>query len=416
MSNSSNRLNSLTAEQRQLLELRLRKELERSSTLPSSSPVPGRVTWDKKQSRDMQFSLFFFSSDGSRADNQKYRLLFECAKFADSHGFSAVWTPERHFQGFGGLYPNPSVLSAALAMATERIGIRAGSVTLPLHNPIRVAEEWSVVDNLSNGRVGISFASGWHAGDFILSPELFTDRKAAMFRYVQTIQKLWAGEPLSFPGVNGAEVELEIFPKPLQASIPIWITSAGNPETWMKAGEVGAHVLTGMQSETFESLEKKIDCYRQSLADNGYDPNQGQVTVMLYAFVGHDLETVRETVRPVLTNYLRTFIKENSKTSSNGKSPSVTLSESDNDVRAQRAFEYCFDKSSLLGTIEKCSGMVDNLQRIGVNEIACLVDFGLDTDVVLQGLTTLNELRQHTAEKISLAKAQRRKENPLETR
>ena len=76
----------------------------------------------------MQFSLFFFSADGSTGTVDKYRLLIESAQFADQHGFSAIWTPERHFQDFGGLYPNPSVLGAALSMITKRIHIRAGSV------------------------------------------------------------------------------------------------------------------------------------------------------------------------------------------------------------------------------------------------------------------------------------------------
>ena len=86
---------------------------------------------------------------GTIGRRDRYRLLLEGARFADRHGFAAVWTPERHFHAFGGLYPNPAVTGAALAAITERIGIRAGSVVLPLHNPIRVAEEWSVVDNLS---------------------------------------------------------------------------------------------------------------------------------------------------------------------------------------------------------------------------------------------------------------------------
>ena len=87
----------------------------------------------------MDFSLFYFAADAAeREAGNRYRLLLEGAKFADQHGFSAVWTPERHFHAFGGLYPNPAVTSAAVAMVTERIGIRAGSVVLPLHNPIRV--------------------------------------------------------------------------------------------------------------------------------------------------------------------------------------------------------------------------------------------------------------------------------------
>src|SRR4029453_9228783 len=114
-----------------------------------------------------------YFADDAEADKDKYRLLLDGARFADAHGFAAVWTPERHFHAFGGLYPNPSVTRAALAAVTERIEIRAGSVVLPLHHPLRVAEEWAVVDNLSNGRVGLAFASGWHADDFVLRPESY---------------------------------------------------------------------------------------------------------------------------------------------------------------------------------------------------------------------------------------------------
>ena len=112
----------------------------------------------------------------------KYRLLLEGARFADQNGFAAVWTPERHFHPFGGLYPNPARDGRRRGRSHHqaRGQIRAGSVVLPLHNPIRVAEEWSVVDNLSQGRVGLSFASGWHANDFALMPDNYRERKDVM--------------------------------------------------------------------------------------------------------------------------------------------------------------------------------------------------------------------------------------------
>ena len=119
----------------------------------------------------IDFSLFYFSSDESTGGAERYRLLTRGRAVRRRHGFAAVWTPERHFHAFGGLYPNPAVTSAAIAAITHRVEIRAGSVVLPLHHPVRVAEEWSVVDNLSNGRVGISFASGWQPNDFVLAPE-----------------------------------------------------------------------------------------------------------------------------------------------------------------------------------------------------------------------------------------------------
>jgi hypothetical protein len=127
-----------------------------------------------------EFSLFYFGNDNQVEPQQRYELLFEGARFADREGFSAVWTPERHFHAFGGMYPNPAMTSAALAAITTRVQIRAGSCVLPLHHPIRAAEDWAVVDNISQGRVGVSFAAGWQPNDFVMAPEAFASRKQEM--------------------------------------------------------------------------------------------------------------------------------------------------------------------------------------------------------------------------------------------
>src|SRR5437879_4940088 len=163
-------------------------------------------------SRKIHFSLLYFAGDEGSDPASKYSILLNGAKFADRNGFEAVWTPERHFHAFGGLYPNPSVASAALAVITEQVKIRAGSVVLPLHNPIRVAEEWALVDNLSRGRVAISFASGWQANDFVLAPENYSDRKTLMFREIETVRKLWTGETVMRRNGEGREVPVRNLP------------------------------------------------------------------------------------------------------------------------------------------------------------------------------------------------------------
>ncbi|HEY0098013.1 MAG TPA: MupA/Atu3671 family FMN-dependent luciferase-like monooxygenase, partial [Pyrinomonadaceae bacterium] len=198
----------------------------------------------RRTNREIAFSLFYFASDDDQTSADKYRLLLEGAKFADRNGFAAVWTPERHFHAFGGLYPNPSVTSAAIATITEQIQIRAGSVVIPLHSPIRVAEEWSVVDNLSNGRVGVSFASGWHSDDFVFAPHEYAQRKEAMLRGIEIVRKLWRGEAVTYQGGAGNDVEVKISPRPIQRELPFWITAAGSPETFQTAGESGANLLT----------------------------------------------------------------------------------------------------------------------------------------------------------------------------
>ena len=103
MSNLSDRIRNLTPEKRELLHRRVR---EQQSPEPERSlPTQSASTEVAYPHKEVAFSLFFFSADGTTNKGNRYELLMECARFADRNGFSAVWTPERHFQAFGGLYP-----------------------------------------------------------------------------------------------------------------------------------------------------------------------------------------------------------------------------------------------------------------------------------------------------------------------
>ncbi|HEU5074221.1 MAG TPA: MupA/Atu3671 family FMN-dependent luciferase-like monooxygenase, partial [Polyangiaceae bacterium] len=257
--------------------------------------------------RRLDFSAFYFSSDDSGGGPEHYRLLFEGARFADQHGFVAVWTPERHFHAFGGLYPNPSVISAALAVQTQRVALRAGSCVSPLHSPIRIAEEWSLVDNLSNGRVGISFASGWQPNDFAIRPDAFRDRKEQMFADIDVVRRLWRGERVQFKGGTGKDVGVSTLPRPVQKELPVWVTAAGNPETFEAAGRVGANLLTHLLGQTFEEVAEKVRVYRAAWEKAGH-AGRGVVTIMLHTFVGSDADEVKETVRGPMKEYLRSAV------------------------------------------------------------------------------------------------------------
>jgi natural product biosynthesis luciferase-like monooxygenase protein len=361
------------------------------------------------RAKKMDFSLFYFASDAGQDAGNRYRLLLEGARFADQHGFEAVWTPERHFHAFGGLYPNPSVTSAAVAAVTERISIRAGSVVLPLQNPIRVAEEWSVVDNLSRGRVAVSFASGWQVNDFVLAPHNYSGRKEVMLREIETVRKLWRGETLAIPGVDGKEVPVKILPRPVQPELPIWLTATGNPETYRMAGESGANLLTHLVGQKIEELAQKILIYRQARRERGH-AGEGRITLMLHTFVGDDLQAVRETVRKPFSDYLRSsvdllknspwgFAPARLSPDSQGRKLSTgpaNLTEDELSALLEHAFEGYFESGSLFGTPDVCLRMVEKIRAIGVDEIACLIDFGVDSQKVLDSLGLLDEVRRRS--------------------
>jgi natural product biosynthesis luciferase-like monooxygenase protein len=343
----------------------------------------------------MDFSLFFFADGGVPGDDG-YRLLLESARFADANGFTAVWTPERHFHSFGGLYPNPAVTGAAVAAVTERVGIRAGSVVAPLHHPVRVAEEWSVVDNLSGGRVGVSFASGWHAGDFVLRPENYADRKRVMVEAVQTVRRLWRGEPVEFPDGAGENRSVRIYPAPVQAELPVWITSAGSPDTFRTAGTLGAGLLTHLLGQDHDRLTRNIAAYREE-----QESGPGHVVLMLHTLIGTDAAAVRALVREPFSNYLRSSADLIVKAASGLLPAGVDLDrlpERDKEFLIAHAFERYVETSGLFGTVADGVEMVGRLQAAGVDEIACLIDFGVPRDQVLASLQHLAQLRRLTSQ------------------
>lgn len=339
----------------------------------------------------MDFSLFFFSADVSAEPEDRYRLVTESARFADRNGFHAVWTPERHFHAFGGLYPNPPVLSAALAMVTERVELRAGSVVAPLHDVVRIAENWSVVDNLSHGRAGVSLASGWHMNDFVFAPESYERRREITFDAVSKLRALWRGESVVRRGVDGEEVEVELFPPPVRDRLPLWITSATSRTTFERAGELGTNVLTGLTGHRVDELEGKISAYRDALARSGRDPDSGDVAVMLHTYLGDDVETVRARVREPMLDYLRTNLglhKEQGRRRGMAGGDEVITHE-DEATLLDFAFQRYFEGSALFGTPESCRRMVSRLRAAGVDEVACLLDFGLTHRQVMDGLEKL---------------------------
>ncbi|MEU6236007.1 MupA/Atu3671 family FMN-dependent luciferase-like monooxygenase [Kitasatospora sp. NPDC047058] len=341
----------------------------------------------------MHFSLFYFA-DGQGRGREQYRLLLEGARFADTHGFNAVWTPERHFHEFGGQYPNPAVTGAALAAVTERVGIRAGSVVGPLHHPVRVAEEWSVVDNLSEGRVGLSFASGWHANDFVLRPENYAGRKEVLTETIETVRKLWRQEEVTLPNGDGNPVAVRSYPAPVQSELPVWLTSAGSPDTFRQAGEQGLGLLTHLLGQELEDLAKKIAAYRAALPA-GAGGAAGQVALMLHTFLGTDRDAVREIVRRPFSAYIRSSIGLIMKAAGDilpGVDPEE-LDDDDLDFLVERSFDRYFDTGGLFGTVEDGLATLERLDALGIDEVACLIDFGVDPDQVLAGLEHLNTLK-----------------------
>lgn len=348
--------------------------------------------------KSIDFSVMFFGAD--HKEEHKYDLLLDTAKFVDQHDFTAIWTPERHFGEFGGAFPSPSVLSAALAVLTKNISIRSGSVVLPLQDPIRVAEEWSIVDNLSNGRVGLSIASGWHPNDFVFANSDYNNRHKEMRERITELKKLWKGDSIVRKNGVDKDFTVKVRPTPIQQELPIWVTAAGNPETFKYAGEIGANVLTHILGQSMEQLEENIKTYHQALKDNGFSIEDKKVTLMIHTYIDSSEQTALNISEKPFKSYLKSSIKLMEPLA---KEMGLDLNTQTDEI-IDLAYKKFSKNNTLIGSPESCQKMLFDIQNIGVTEVACLVDFGVENEKVLAGLERITQAKALYQAQVELAK------------
>ena len=192
----------------------------------------------------------------------------------------------------------------------------------------------------------------------------------------------------------GTEVDISIVPRPIQSELPVWLTAGGDPATFRAAGEAGANLLTHLLGQSPEELKTKIEVYRTAFSKRDPNGGRGHVSLMLHTFVGETDEQVEQLVRTPFCNYLKSSIDLMRQVARGlgEEFRNQTLDQQDLAALIDHAFHRYFRTSGLFGSPETCLRMVRQLQQIGVDEIACLVDFGVEAEAVMASWKNLREL------------------------
>jgi alkanesulfonate monooxygenase SsuD/methylene tetrahydromethanopterin reductase-like flavin-dependent oxidoreductase (luciferase family) len=177
--------------------------------------------------------------------------------------------------------------------------------------------------------------------------------------------------------------------------LPVWLASHSDA-TFIKAGEIGANVLTVLWDTKVEALTRRIGLYRKTRAQHGLDPASGKVTLMLHSYVGDTPAMVREQVTPAYADYL--FVNLGLQDEHvRGVDEAGQRSDPDTRFIIDRATEELFRSRGLVGTPETCLEKLAGLQAIGVDEVACLIDFGIPIDATVRSLEKLADLQRNYA-------------------
>jgi hypothetical protein len=182
----------------------------------------------------------------------------------------------------------------------------------------------------------------------------------------------------------------------------VWLTSAGSASTFERAGNLGVNVLTHLLGQSVEQLAENIARYRAAWREAGH-AGDGRVTLMLHTYLDRDAATAREVAREPMKSYLGTAVGLLRDVASafptfagRGKNTDdlfKSLSADEMDQLLEVAADRYLDTSGLFGTPEDAVAIVEAVAEAGVDEVACLIDFGVSTDQVLSSLDLLLETK-----------------------
>ena len=251
----------------------------------------------------MKFSLSLpLLKDLSAPD--PFRETFALAALAEEHGFDTVTIGHHHFMP--GNMSDPLTFLAAVAARTSTVRVGTGIFQLPIHNPVRVAEQVATIDQLSGGRVSLGVGMGWWPLEYEVQGSVFRQRGARMEEALEILRLVWTNEHTSFEGRFWSFPELTVHPRPVQQpNPPLWVAGVA-PAAVDRAARLGDAWICGPVQSLAAAL-RCLEVYRPRRAELGRPDDW---VLRRYAWVGADDEQVRTEVLPVYVDGLMAHWRE----------------------------------------------------------------------------------------------------------
>jgi alkanesulfonate monooxygenase SsuD/methylene tetrahydromethanopterin reductase-like flavin-dependent oxidoreductase (luciferase family) len=227
----------------------------------------------------MKFGYFTLSdnhyANNARTANQFVADITAEALYADELGMHSAWIGEHHFNSLGVL-SCPDLVLAHIAARTKNIRLAPAVTVLPLHHPIRVAEQWATLDLLSNGRVDFAAGRGYDRREYLPFNVSFADNQSIFDEGLELVRTLWAAEDrITHKGQHYQFEDVRITPKPVQQPIPTYVASFSKPSIELAARlGCGLVVAPFAAAMSFGGLKQVADLYNETCLKYGNKPGR----------------------------------------------------------------------------------------------------------------------------------------------
>jgi len=227
----------------------------------------------------MEFGYFTLSDNhyknNTRTSNQFIADITDEALYADRIGMHSAWIGEHHFNSLGVL-SCPDIVLSNIASQTRNIRLAPAVTVLPLHHPIRVAEQWATLDLLSNGRVDFAAGRGYDRREYLPFRVSFEDNQTIFEESLELVRMLWAADGrISHHGKHYSFDDVRITPQPVQQPIPTYVGSFSKPSIEL-AARLGCGLIVApfAAAISFGGLKQVADLYHEACARHGKTPGR----------------------------------------------------------------------------------------------------------------------------------------------
>jgi alkanesulfonate monooxygenase SsuD/methylene tetrahydromethanopterin reductase-like flavin-dependent oxidoreductase (luciferase family) len=317
----------------------------------------------------MKFGVGLFTmqthKDNPVSPSELYKQTLEQVKLAEQVKFDSAWISEHHFLS-DGYCPYPPIIAAAIAAVTDRIKIGSAGVILPLHNPIRLAEDAALVDNISNGRFNLGVVLGYRKEEFDGLGIPMKQRPSRMVEGIDVIVKAWTEEKFSFGGKRYKYSNLSVTPKPVQKpNIPIYIGAFEEPAI-KRAGRLGYPLLIG-PGRTMQMVRDTLNFYNEGAKEAGKNPDGIEHILIRETYVNTDHEMAKQGGNKYIIDMYKYYFTLGVKMFVRGKQ----LTGLDDPL-----FDCLAEERFIIGTPEESVKEINRYkEELGIKYIACRMVF-----------------------------------------
>lgn len=306
----------------------------------------------------MRFSMFTVLDHypgGPRSIAQYYNEVLDHARLAEELGLDSFWVAEHHFHEYG-VSPNPAVLLGAIAKQTARIRLGPAISVLPFRNPLQVAEDYAMLDQLSGGRLVMGVGSGYLAHEFTafgIAPE---EKRERFDDALEILKRAWQGQKVSFDGRFHKidEVALNVLPR--QRPMPPIYLGILRAEACYHVGRQGNRIILVPYAsvERMEEIGSLVGAHQEGLAEAGADFADDAALVTLHTHVAESDAEARTNAAGCFDLYVETRLY----------------------AKRQVYDDILRSRLGIFGSVERATEQLVELAGLGVRHVVLLLDFG----------------------------------------